>query len=109
MCLGEGSNSLNINNPFNINSFNGVYNVNFGGADERVEILAWLSPVDPGCGTRILESTESSMWETSFYDQRNIRIGAMEFTVANTIIRPYFDTEIRGLGRPTLGKKPYPR
>ena len=45
--LGENSSSLNISNSLNINSFNNVYNVNFRSADERAEILAWLSPLDP--------------------------------------------------------------
>ena len=48
--LGENSNSLNISNSFNINSFNNVYNVNFGGTnekDEKAESIAWLSSLDP--------------------------------------------------------------
>jgi len=50
---GENSNSLNNNNSFNTNSFNTislnhVSNVNnFGSADERAEILTWLSQLDP--------------------------------------------------------------
>ena len=50
--VGESSNSRN-NNSFNTNSFNTislshVSNVNnFGIADERAEILTWLSPLDP--------------------------------------------------------------
>ena len=59
-CVGENSNSSNNNNSFNNDSFNNtnsfnntisinhVSNVNnFGSADERAEILAWLSPLDP--------------------------------------------------------------
>jgi len=43
----EDSSSVRNNNSFNTNSFN-VYNVsNFGGADERAEILLWLSPLEP--------------------------------------------------------------
>ena len=45
--LGQNGSSFNINNSFNTNSFNNVYNVDFGGVGERVEILAWLSPLDP--------------------------------------------------------------
>ena len=63
---------------------------------------------NPEYGTMILEPTESNMWETGSYGQRNIRIGAMAFTVANPISRPCLVTEIRGSARPTLGKKPYP-
>jgi len=46
--LGESSNAFNISNAFNnnTNSFNNVYNVN-PISDERAEILAWLSPLDP--------------------------------------------------------------
>ena len=48
---GGSSNPFNINNSFNnnTNSFNNVYNMNFGSdeRDERAEILAWLSPLDP--------------------------------------------------------------
>jgi len=52
-CVGESSNSRNNHNSFNTNafntiSFNHVSNVkNVGIADERAEILAWLSPLDP--------------------------------------------------------------
>ena len=35
----------NINNSFNINSFNNVWNSNT--AAEKSEILAWLSPLEP--------------------------------------------------------------
>ena len=45
----ENGNSL-TNNSFNTNSFNNTisFNVNnFGSPDERAEILAWLSPLDP--------------------------------------------------------------
>ena len=52
--VGENSNSLQSNNnsfntnSFNTISFNHVSNVNnFCGADERAEILAWISPLDP--------------------------------------------------------------
>jgi len=51
--VGESSNSRNNNNSFNTNSFNTisfnhVSNVNnVGIADERAEILSWLSPLDP--------------------------------------------------------------
>ena len=56
--VGENSNSSNnnnssINNSFNTNSFNPISSnhvssvKNPGGADERAEILAWLSPLDP--------------------------------------------------------------
>jgi len=62
----------------------------------------------PGYGTKILESTESKMWETGSYKRRNIEIGLTAFTAANPIIRSCFATEIRGSGRPTLGKKVYP-
>ena len=42
------SQSSNNTNSFNNNSFNNVHNVNhFGGVDERAEILAWLSPLEP--------------------------------------------------------------
>jgi len=61
--LGESSNSSNIDNSFNtninlgsintnsynnINSGNNVINMNLGRADDRAEILAWLSPLEPG-------------------------------------------------------------
>ena len=36
----------NINSSFNINSFNNVGNINIV-ADEKSEILAWLSPLEP--------------------------------------------------------------
>ena len=44
-----GENSYPFNNySFNNNSFNNVYNVkSFSGVDERAEILAWLSPLEP--------------------------------------------------------------
>jgi len=63
---------------------------------------------NPEYGTRILEPTESNMWETGSYEQRNIGIGSMEFAVGNPAVRPCFATEIRGPARPTSGKKPYP-
>ena len=51
-CVGETGKSFTNNNffnahtnSFNNNSFNTVNN--FGGANERAEILAWLSPLDP--------------------------------------------------------------
>ena len=47
--IGENSNSFN-NNSFNNNflTINNVCNVNsLGGADEKAEILAWLSPLEP--------------------------------------------------------------
>ena len=45
--VGESSNSFNNNNSFNnTNPFSHVPNKNFGGADERTEILAWLSPLE---------------------------------------------------------------
>ena len=46
--LGENSNSFINNNSFNnnTNSFNNVCNLSFG-TDERAEILAWLSPLEP--------------------------------------------------------------
>jgi len=47
--VGESSNSRN-NNSFNTNSYNTIslnHVNNFGIADERAEILAWLSPLDP--------------------------------------------------------------
>ena len=44
--LGENSNSFN-NNSFNTSSFKNVCNVSFGRVDERAEILAWLSPLEP--------------------------------------------------------------
>ena len=62
----------------------------------------------PGYGIRILENTESKMWDTGYYDRRNIRIGLAAFTMVNPIIRPCFVTEIRGSGRPTSGMKPHP-
>ena len=78
--LGENSSSLNINNSFNINSFNNVYNVNFGGTDERAEILAWLSPMDPrvrhqdirehrveDVGDWLLRSEEYQNWRDSIH------------------------------------------
>ena len=83
--LGESSNSLNINNSFNINSFNNVYNVNFGGADERAEILAWLSTLDPQIrhqdirehrvehvGDWLLRSEEYQNWVGGIYDGEHI-------------------------------------
>ena len=53
--VGENSNSSNsnsFNSAFNTNSFNNTINYvsnvnNFGSANERAEILAWLSPPDP--------------------------------------------------------------
>jgi len=45
--VGESSNSFN-NNSFNTISFNRVSNVNnLGSADEKAEILAWLSLLEP--------------------------------------------------------------
>ena len=45
------NNCLNTTNSFNTTtntiSFGNVSNVNIGSADERAEILAWLSPLDP--------------------------------------------------------------
>jgi len=39
---------FNGTNSFNNNSFNNVYNVNnFSLPDERAEIVAWLSPLEP--------------------------------------------------------------
>jgi len=112
---GENSNSFNnnnFNNKTNLNSFNtssfnntnNMFNLNLGSVDETAEVLAWLFRWNPGYGTRILEPTESKMWETSCYEQR---IGLTVFKVANPIIRPCSSTEIRGLGRTTLGKKLY--
>ena len=55
-CVGESSNSPDnidsFNNSFNTNSFNNTINYvsnvnNSGSADERAEILAWLSTLDP--------------------------------------------------------------
>jgi len=50
--VGENSNSFNdnsFNNTYNnTGSFNNVCNVNnFGSPNERAEILAWLSPLEP--------------------------------------------------------------
>ena len=52
--VGESSSSSNnnsFNNSFNTNSFNTVNYVSnansFDSADERAEILKWLSPLDP--------------------------------------------------------------
>ena len=73
--FGESTNSF-INNSFNnnTNSFNNVYNVNFG-SDERAEILTWLSPLEPrirhqeiteqrveDVGDRLLQSKEYQNW-----------------------------------------------
>ena len=46
--VGKNSSPFNITNSFNINSFNNVYYVNnFGSANERTDILVWLSPLEP--------------------------------------------------------------
>jgi len=45
---GISSNSFSNTGSFNSNSFNNVYNINnSGSADERAEILAWLSSLEP--------------------------------------------------------------
>ena len=56
---------------------------------------------------RISDLTESSMWETGSYERKNIRIGSMESAVENPILQPCCAMELRGSGRPTLGKKAY--
>jgi len=61
----------------------------------------------PRYGTIILENTESNMWETGSWEQRNIGTGSMGFAVENLIIQPCIAMEIRGSARPTLRKKPY--
>ena len=62
---------------------------------------------NPKYGTMILESAGSRMWETGSSEQRNIRTGSMELVVGNPIIPLCFATEIRGLVKPTSGKKLY--
>ena len=45
--FGESSYSSN-SNSFNTNNYFNVHNVNnFGSTDERAEVLAWLSPLEP--------------------------------------------------------------
>ena len=63
---------------------------------------------NPEYGTMILELTESSMWETGSYGQRNIGIGSMVFAMGNPVVRPCFAMELRGSARPTSGKRSYP-
>jgi len=55
----------------------------------------------------ILEPTESRMWESGSFEQRNIRIGSMAFAVGNPVIQSCFATETQGSAKPTSGKKLY--
>jgi len=84
--LDESSDSFSINNSFNnnTNSFNNVYNVN-SSSDERAEVLAWLSPLEPrvrhqdirahrvgGVGDWLLRTDEYMNWVNGIrYGGRN--------------------------------------
>lgn len=50
-------------------------------------------------GTKIVEPTESKMWEASFREQRNTGICSMAFVVENQIIGPCFARNIWGFGK----------
>ena len=64
----------NINNSFNINSFNNMWNSNTA-ADEKSEILAWLSSLEPqrqhqDIRTRRVNEVGSWLLETQEYRNR---------------------------------------
>jgi len=95
----------NINNSFNnTNSFNNVWN-NCTVVDEKSEILAWLSLLEPRYGTTTLAPVGSTRWETGSYKLSNIRIGLVVSMGVNLMGRPCFDTEVRGSARPTSGRE----
>ena len=96
--------SDNINSFNNTNSFNNVWN-NCSVADEKSEILAWLSPPEPRDATRTFEPAGSMKWETGSYILRNIGIGLVVSVERNVIVQLCFATEVRGWARHTLGKK----
>ena len=63
----------NINNSFNTNSFNNVWN-NCIVADEKSEILAWLSPLNPRVrhqDIRTRRVDEVGDWPLQTHEYRN--------------------------------------
>jgi len=61
-------------------------------------------PLNPRHGTMTSEPVGLRRWETGSYKLRNTEIGSVVPAVMGLIVQPCFVTEIRGLGRPTLGK-----
>ena len=59
----------------------------------------------PRAGTRTFEPAGSIKWETGSYKLKNIGIGLVVFSGPDVIVQLYFATEVRGLARPTLGKR----
>ena len=94
----------NINCFNNTNNFNIAWN-NSTVANEKSEILAWLSPLEPQIrhqDIRIRRVDEVGDWLLQTHEYRNWFGGIHG---VNLMVRPCFATEVRGLARPTLGKR----
>ena len=65
--------------------------------------------LSPRAGTTTFEPAGSARWETGFYKLRNIGTGLLVFVRVNPMVWPCFVMEVRGLARPTFGKRKYTR
>jgi len=61
--------------------------------------------LNPGYGTTSFETVGLTGWETGSSKLRNIGIGSGVSVEANLMDQPCYATEVRGLARPTLGKR----
>jgi len=89
-------------NSWNTSIFNNVLN-NYTVADEKSEILAWLSTLEPQ-RRHTSEPGGLTRWETGYYKLRNTGIGLVVFVRVTLMVQPYFATEVRGSARPSLGE-----
>ena len=91
----------------NINSFN-VSN-NFIVADDRSNILAWLSPLDPKSRHQDIQDRRVENIGNGCYKLRNSEAGALVVGEMNLIKESCFAMEIRGSARLISGNKDEPR
>jgi len=96
--INDNINSFNVNNSF-VNVLNS-YTV----ADEKSEILAWLSPLEPQRRHHGIRASRVNEVAGS-YKRRNIGIGVVVFMGVNLMVQPCFAMEVRGLAKPILGKR----
>ena len=61
--------------------------------------------LNPTCGTTTSKAEGSTKWETGSYGLRNIGNGFVVSVAVNLTVPLCFATEVRGLAKPTLGKR----
>jgi len=71
----------------------------------RLKFWSGYLHLSPGYGIRISGPVGSMMWETGSCRLRNIGTGLMVFVGVNLVVQPCSVMEVRGLERPTLGKR----